>query len=831
MFYQIKEFLRRKINLDIYDAVNYVFDGDALLFIGAGFSRGTMNSKGTLVPTTNGLSERLQLELGITTSELDTTTNIQQVSEYFIDIHGKSKLVKILKEEFEVSHTSRYQNTITKQDWRRIYTTNYDNILEVSSIVNGIHRYPVNVNERRSKPKTEDRKQIVHINGFVDDITTDTIMTDIKLTNSSYLENNFLEGQWRTEFDIDLNHSKVIFFIGFSLNYDLDLKRIIAQNKKWKEKIFFINGEISNKFEKNNLEKFGNVLSLTAEDFSNILENEYKKYVPKTYNKETLYSFSHLKPSITNENILDKDMSSLFYSGYLDEKKIYTYGDEEGKYIVKRNNAEEVFNILEEKELLVFHSEFGNGKTVFLKNIEALGIKKGYEVYSYKGNPHDIANDIDILNGLDIRKGIITIDDYYGIKSEFQCFSKLDKEKFVVILTGRSSIHYNMYSELIRRGKFNDSKTTIMSINYLEDYEIDQIYDLMEYHNMWGSAASYSKNRKKTLLKGKNHKQFKNIMFNIFKSQDMFNRLYKLYLSLNIELKELTIVSLINNILRSGLSFNQMLILSDKISLSAQLTNEANFKEFIDYANGMITLNSSIASQEILKKETDKKLIISVMEKLIKKADRIDAKKTYNYLKRELVSYSNFKMIFGHLSKDKLNDLAVEYFESIRNTKFANNNPFFWLQYGIQKLEQKDYKMAELFFMNANSYAQSQGYFDFYQLHAQRARLLIEKSIQENITSDQAFINFEEAHSLLIKDLTHPKNNRVYQLRQALQYKNFYNKFYHSLSSAEQMLILKHFRDMLEYIDNYINEMVVKNEVVDDRINTASSSLKVILSK
>lgn len=97
------------------------------------------------------------------------------------------------------------------------------------------------------------------------------------------------------------------------------------------------------------------------------------------------------------------------------------------------------------------------------------------------------------------------------------------------------------------------------------------------------------------------------------------------------------------------------------------------------------------------------------MEKMLKTSSKIDYNRTYEYFKRELVSFSNFRLVMGGTSQDNLDNYAVQYFESIKNTKFTKENPFFWLQYGIQKLNAKKYDLANIFFENAESYAQKKG--------------------------------------------------------------------------------------------------------------------------
>lgn len=57
------------------------------------------------------------------------------------------------------------------------------------------------------------------------------------------------------------------------MSYDLDIKRIVASQNIW-DKIFFINGK-NNPVEKVALEKYGNVLNLNGEKFSEKISSQF----------------------------------------------------------------------------------------------------------------------------------------------------------------------------------------------------------------------------------------------------------------------------------------------------------------------------------------------------------------------------------------------------------------------------------------------------------------------------------------------------------------------------------------------------------------------------
>ena len=64
------------------EVASSIFSGDSILFYGAGFSYGNVNSVGQIIPLTSQLNEKLQKESGL---EYEEWVDIQSSSEYFIE--------------------------------------------------------------------------------------------------------------------------------------------------------------------------------------------------------------------------------------------------------------------------------------------------------------------------------------------------------------------------------------------------------------------------------------------------------------------------------------------------------------------------------------------------------------------------------------------------------------------------------------------------------------------------------------------------------------------------------------------------------------------------
>ncbi|MCJ7879705.1 hypothetical protein MUT85_24460, partial [Salmonella enterica subsp. enterica serovar Infantis] len=152
--------------MNLGQALEYVLKGEALLFLGAGFSKGAINSNHEQVKDAKELSQKLFEEMGM---PYDPEKSLNVISEYFQKKEGRARLLELLRDEYSIKEVTGTHKTIMKYNWKRIYTTNYDDAAEQASIENGIYRIPVTLSNKLDQ--TKDRREIViHLNGFIEDM-------------------------------------------------------------------------------------------------------------------------------------------------------------------------------------------------------------------------------------------------------------------------------------------------------------------------------------------------------------------------------------------------------------------------------------------------------------------------------------------------------------------------------------------------------------------------------------------------------------------------------------------------------------------------------------
>ncbi|EGS5729802.1 hypothetical protein I8540_003016, partial [Clostridium perfringens] len=290
--------------MDINEAIIHILNGDAILFAGAGFSYGAQNINGEKFLLGNELSEKMIKDADLDEDDL----NLEYISELYIEEKGIESFIALMKREYICKAYSNSHKIISNLNWKRIYTTNYDNIIEKSSLDSGKYRPFITANDK-IRCYNNKNDVVIHLNGYIERLNEDTVFNEFKLTNESYMNKEVIN-QWSFLLEEDLNNSKCIIFVGYSLEYDKSIQELIAATEKLREKCFFITFNPT-KRSLRLMEKYGQVLEIGVDGFAKKIEEIKKDY--KTLKIEPkLMCFEKFNPrKYKNLEFLDKDITEL----------------------------------------------------------------------------------------------------------------------------------------------------------------------------------------------------------------------------------------------------------------------------------------------------------------------------------------------------------------------------------------------------------------------------------------------------------------------------------------------------------------------------------------
>lgn len=807
--------------MEIDEAIKYAITGNALLFCGSGFSVGATSVANREVPIGSGLCKIFKEALNVN----DDDNDLEYYSSKYKKEFGVDKFVKVLENNFYIQSYQRYHEVIANIDWKRIYTTNYDNILELAG-KKYIRKAITLANEPR---KNRNHKElIVHLNGSIKNLTPKTINTEFKLTMNSYSSTNFIESDWYDVFKNDIDSVKAIFFIGFSLKYDLDIRRAITDRKGIKEKTFFIDSSDLTAKNEDILSNYGEVKKIGTDGFAELLEMMDKEYVKPCYYKKPLYAFSeYIKEEPKYRKVRDIDVINLLYRGEY-SNDILVHNSINEKYVFRRDAILTVLRLISEgKKFIVLESDLGNGKTCCMNILKYELNKIGY-VFELINSDENVNEDIDnIISNYDGKK-FIFIDNYHNDFNVLNILNKYDLSEVVVILTERSYINDLLYNDLLQIKQCNEKNTQIISLNILSDDEINSLIGLLNNFNLWGKDSNWTPSFKRSFVKKSCNRSLKDTLIEVFKSDAIKREVQKIMQAVTKDKnsEKIILLAMIDSIVNLNLNLDDYLYFLSLTYLSTEIKMNANVNELLNIDENKIKVKSSILADFILSNNNYSDKIIDLIIDIMNRLDKKKSTNKYANIQFSLISFSNIQLLIKEKGT-RFNDLIIRYYESIKNNKYCNNNVFFWIQYANARISLKQFFEAKKCLDRAE--AEKEIGKEYPQYDTCYSRYLLENQLftKEKIG---AYDVFEEAH----KGIYNNKNSKDrwhFPLKQTYLYYDYYLMFYNTFSDSEKSLFILRCKDIHNKICDY---MQVRKEIdgkANHRVLTAKKKLEYILSR
>lgn len=788
--------------MTLEEAMIYAIEGDALLFLGAGFSSGAENLAKRSFPLGKQLCERLidDGNIDITgDSEIDQC-DLGYISERYLETNTRRDMLDFLRKEFSCFKYTDSHKTIAKVKWKRIYTTNYDNILEVISTDLRIMRSSIDPEKRSSDVLCIDNA-IVHMNGYIGNVTEEKLDSTFKLLTRSYQKRTIPDSDWAISLYNDIQNVKCLIFIGYSMDYDLELQQIFAESKNIKEKCIFITWNPSRR-ESTNMSRFGSVEPIGVDDFASRLDAAMAAYAP-TDRKYELRCLKQLDTdSIRPARVInDKDMTDLFFSGEICMDNIFSV--QRAKYIVSRKCCDEIErDITGRYRAAIIHSDIGNGKSVIFRELESRLVNSG-TVYYLENLNSFIQDDMEYICS---QRGMkyIFIENYNRIiDSEYvKTFARFQRDDIRFLFTVRTYLNDNLFQRFLERFGINQDQIIMHDANTLTDSEQKQMCALLDRYSLWGNKSGSSRSEKMKYLSKSCKGEMKSIMLDLLRSDYMKKKVDRLLDTLftDSDLKEITLLIFICQTIGIVLKLDDIVLLLNKQVKTPKVLKNREIHEFFDFDRNAVKLKSPLVAYFVLQNYDYNQDVEDILKRILPVLDRHSEVGEYRNMLRMLISYSNLRMIFN--KKDhQCYQRFVRIFEQSKTLSYHIENPFFWLQYAIVQMEMKEYKIAGIYLDNAEAFSRKKFDSDSWQIDTNKARLLLEQTVVEENSTD-AFDNFEKAYYLLHDNKTPDLH---YPLRQVSLFERYYRTFYKGFSEEEKNLFLFYCIEMQKMISAYLS--------------------------
>jgi hypothetical protein len=695
--------------MDIEQAIKHAIDGNALLFLGSGFSVDAVSISDHAFPTAKELAK--SLSQAIPTPEV--IDDLMIASNAYIKKFGEERLVDLLEKTFTLKTPQNKHLKVASLPWKAIFTTNYDDIVESAYKNNGIPIKPVTI-DLDAHEYTARKTTCVHINGFIGSLTPQALKSSFKLTNYSYLSEEFSKSHWSFIFRRELEASKAIIFIGYSM-YDIDIARILYSDETLKAKTYFIEREGLNQeiINFSSQSEFGHVLPIGIDAFWNKCDQLLNSYVKQESSGE-LISLTKFSPHLLSNHPTDDDYWALLLKGDYDANGIYTSIIKNQSLFVNRRESKRVAELLSTENRAVFVlGDLGNGKTLVMLGAAIQLIRQGYEIYFLDDDAEFHADDITIISQQK-NNVVVFVENYIRHLDALKNLILRSSTHVKIVCSARSVLHEVNTHKLDEI--FQDQAYWEVYVDKLDPEAIHQVSSALTTHKVWASRDSWSNERKIRHIRNYCNAEFSSLLLEIASSPDIQDR----YAGIFAAFKEKNEV---------GKVFFTAAILTilgyenPKTSVISELTNSsfvysAKFKnneavlQMASLGRGSVIPRSSVIAKYAMTHFGDAAFVVENLIDITTRAHNIGQESNsfgglYFKIYRDLVTFSVLQPM---MPERKRRESLIKFYEAIKNLSSAKSHPHFWLQYAIARLSldnEEDTKKAKSYLDAAYSHAKS----------------------------------------------------------------------------------------------------------------------------
>lgn len=399
-----------------------------------------------------------------------------------------SVFINFLKGELECIETSADHDTIASLPWKRIYTTNYDNIVELSGKKQAIQRESITITNIRYAPGRNLEQAVIHINGYVKRLNESSFFDEFKITDDHYNRDGFLQSTWKELFITDLQREKAIIFVGYSLQYDQELVRLIA-NLNVSAKCIFIDVPLISDDHAFKIQMYGSLYTIGAGGLADEIRKisaEYQAQIRPLelsgFEKKSIadfYSETHYSMA---------DVVNLLMKGEDAFQEEYIHQD--GYCLLRQNRIEEAEQLLSDNKVVIVQSRLGNGKSIFLKCL-ASSLIEHYHVYVVR-NLDTYIEDLQLIQSIPDVQNILLIDDYGYYMKLLKDLGRDFPDNLKLVLTCRTSININLYYDLTEKYHYSEDDIAIMDLDQMKNSEIYELVKVFDINRLWGEYVTDS---------------------------------------------------------------------------------------------------------------------------------------------------------------------------------------------------------------------------------------------------------------------------------------------------------------------------------------------------
>ncbi|EFF2244543.1 SIR2 family protein (plasmid) [Escherichia coli] len=739
--------------------------GKAIAFTGAGFSLGTKNVLGSTPPMAGELAKKLSLLCNLEESE-----DLMFAADVALEYADNISVLDLLKDNYTLTSVSECHEKICKLPWKKFFTTNYDNSIELACLNIGKRIESVDLSY---KPTNFLKKNNVclHINGKIEGAEPEDLTSKIKLSDSSYLSpDSFVNSDWYYHFKKDLETASAIVFMGYSM-YDMDVKKFLFENPELQEKTYFVVRDGADFKEIFTLRKYGHVLPIGVDRFSDLMKDVQKQ----SHEDGVIFTETLVKYEVfdTQTDFRDIDSERLFLYGDYEIEKLHDSirRIETIPYFIKRDIIPVCLNNIKNNNNIIITGDLGNGKSIVLEMLAYELTVNGFHTYILRNNDGDYVSDLDQIIKHE-GTAVIIIDNCSNHPGLIKHIFEVKADNLIYVFADRNSndIKFNISLDFIEH-----------NIDLLSSDEIASAVKIIDNLSTWQKFSALSTERKKRLVYEKYDAQLSLLLLGLINSPNIKTKIKQQtdLIYSNPDHKKSVFCICICEVANVEPTSSLVSEISGTNAIyHTSLRNSPPFNQIFKVNGATIKSKSSILSLSLLNNTFSDIYVRDVLLEIVERTDSIkdqdiEIKKIFKALLR-------FHIVERILPK---NQSALDrYYEQLKyRCTWLMDSPHYWVQYAMCRLSFSDYNRAQNYLTNAYQKAETKkGSYHTDNIDTQQARLYLNQCLDHN-NSSECYNLFNKAHALLVKL---PNEGRKF--RQVLLYKKVFDLKYQSFSKKNK---------------------------------------------
>ena len=686
--------------VSLVESIGVVDPTNSILFLGSGFSLGAKNIANGNPPNGSGLRQHFIKALEL---PADTSYDLQILTEEFAS-DDRQKLRDELYQIFRIVSLDHAQTAILDEPWRRIYTTNYDDAVEIHRQNNNRPRNNYDVSELI--PNRLVQGAVVHLHGSIRLVTPENVLTSLVLSEASYVNQYVVRSPWYDQFQRDLAFASALYIIGYSLA-DYHIAALLLKDPELTKRTLFIQGPKSDDVFLRRTAPYGRTLFIGLDGFADVLKKAPRPDTP--IDLARLKSFRPLNPVRDQKSIARPTASEVYdllVYGDFDPGRLARSQPEE-TYAFARTQVGSAADMIQNHRALIVDGRLGNGKTLFLHLLAFELSKRGWTCVLFRPGHPEIAGEVAALRN--VERLVILIDQYSAAQDALRGFLvALPDASFVIeVRTGTFEVRYHEFAKLL------PMPFERITLNHLVKPEMTAFTRLC---NVAGLPLPTDGNRPNDL---------RDILLELFNNRSIRDRIEK---SLEPLFKTHAMRRILSmTMLTAGsqgtisAGFIRSVIGADPfMSLKPQ---EHLAKELFEMSAESFRARSAVFSVFVINTFIDPAEIADTVAEVALAAAERRSQRTYRILMSNLIAFRNLHQIL----KDKTDAIAVivGLYERLRHDQRINGEPLFWLQFAIAMAEVPRLDAAWEYIQTAYRKSEEMAGFQTYQVDTQAFRIAL----------------------------------------------------------------------------------------------------------